>query len=91
MDLKKITGRKLFLLVPDTLYTSLQQRNELYHLGQYIAMSIVQGGCGLPCLADPVYEYICSGKCTYLDVDNEEIPDSKLKFVVQKVYLRSAY
>jgi len=54
-------------------------------------MSVVQGGCGLPCLAEPVYEYICSGKCTYLDVDNKEIPDSNLKFVVQKVYLRSAY
>jgi len=86
-----IAGTKLLLLVPDTLYTSLQQRNEFYHLGQYIAMSVVQGGCGLPCLAEPVYEYICSGKCTNLDVDNEEIPDPDLKFVIQKVCLRSAY
>ena len=48
-------------------------------------MSVVQGGCGLHCLAESVYKYICSGKCTNLDVDNEEIPDPDLKFVIQKV------
>ena len=48
-------------------------------------MSVVQGGCGLPCLAGPVYDYICTEKCTGIQVPMNEVPDGQLHFVLSKV------
>lgn len=53
---------------------SLQAQN-FYYLGVYTAMSVVQGGCGLPVLAEAVYEYITSGKCTNIEVDISDLQD----------------
>ena len=43
-------------------------------------------GCGMPFLAQPVYTYLCTGRCTGISVSNADIPDSVLQFVVQKVH-----
>ena len=48
-------------------------------------MSICQGGCGIPFLAQPVYTYLCTGKCTGITVEYDDIPDPVLQFVVHKV------
>ena len=49
-------------------------------------MSICQGGIGIPFLAPPVYEYLCSEQCTGLSVKVADLPDPTLKFVIEKVY-----
>ena len=51
----------------------------------FTAMSIAQGGCGLPILADAVYDYFVTGKCTYVTVSLPDLPDEKLKKLVEKV------
>ena len=51
----------------------------------FVAMSIVQGGCGVPFLADPVYDDIVQGKCRAVQVDHRDIPQHALKDTVQKV------
>ena len=49
-------------------------------------MSICQGGNGIPCLAQPVYTYLFTGKCTGITVDDEDTPDAVLQFVVRKLH-----
>jgi len=49
-------------------------------------MSICQGGSGIPFLAQPVYTYLCTGKCTGISVGHADIPDPVLQFVMQKVH-----
>ena len=48
-------------------------------------MSVTQGGYGFPFLALPVYHYLCTGKCTNVDIPAVDIPDPVLKFVLAKV------
>ncbi len=48
-------------------------------------MSIMQGGGGLPFLAEPVYNYLCTGVSTGIEVHNKDIPDHTLRFVLDKV------
>ena len=48
-------------------------------------MSITQGGSGFPFLAEPVYQYICTGECTNVNIATIDIPDPMLRFVVRKV------
>ena len=55
-------------------------------MGVYTVMSIAQGGCGLPFLAGPVFNYLIgSGECTGIMVDDCEMPEGLLKLVVKKV------
>jgi hypothetical protein len=63
------------------------QAQHFYYLGVYTAMSVVQGGCGLPVLAEAVYDYILSGKCTNIDVSISDIPDGGVSEIVQKASL----
>ena len=63
------------------------QAGNLHSLGQFVAMSIVQGGSGFPFLAPSVYEYFVTGKCTGITVDNGDIPDHMLKYIIEKVRL----
>ena len=48
-------------------------------------MSIIQGGSGLPFLAEPVYNYLCTGECTGLAIQTEEVPDPTVRFVLKRV------
>ncbi|KAL5469173.1 hypothetical protein EMCRGX_G030387 [Ephydatia muelleri] len=43
------------------------------------------GGCGIPCLADPVYEYITSGKCSSIVVSSDDIPELAMRDTVEKL------
>ena len=57
----------------------------MYNFGRYVSMSICQGGSGIPFVAQPVYRYLCTGKATGINVNNVDIPDHALRFVVDKV------
>ena len=55
-------------------------------MGVYTVMSISQGGCGLPFLAHPVFNYIAGmGDCAGATINDDEIPDGLLKLIVTKV------
>ncbi|KAL5457471.1 hypothetical protein EMCRGX_G034735 [Ephydatia muelleri] len=63
---------------------ALVQR-QYYHLGVLVAMSILQGGCGIPCLSSSVYNYIAYGTCTSAGVNSCDIPDLSLRDTVERV------
>ena len=48
-------------------------------------MSITQKGCGFPFLAEPVFDYISTGKYTGIPVDVADVPNVPMKFVLEKV------
>ncbi len=49
-------------------------------------MSITQGGCGLPFLALPVYNYISSGELApHFNVPLEYIPNPTVRFIVMSI------
>lgn len=51
------------------------QRGELKILGNYVAMSIAQGGSGFPVLHPSVYNYIVTGKYIGVRIPDEDIPN----------------
>ena len=52
-------------------------------MGVYTVMSISQGGCGLPFLAHPVFDYIAGmGDCVGATINDA---DGLLKLIVTKV------
>lgn len=65
------------------------RNNIFYYAGLFVALSIVNGGAGLECLSETVYNYICHGltpgklQCTI-----DEIPDGRVKDSMLKVQLR---
>ena len=48
-------------------------------------MSVVQGGCGFPFMAQPLYNYIVHGSIKGINVSVSDIPDGTLRFIVAKV------
>ena len=48
-------------------------------------MSVSQGGCGFPLLHNCVFDYLVSGKCTSIVVDECDMPEPHLMDVIQKV------
>ena len=60
------------------------QAQHFHNLGVYMGMSICQGGCGFPYLAESVYAYICTANENALK-ESEDAPDPLLKFVLEKV------
>ena len=66
------------------------QEGDLFILGQYVAMSIIQGAGGFPFLAESVYKYLTSGVALGITVENADIADSTLHFVVTKVCISAS-
>ncbi|XP_065901724.1 uncharacterized protein [Dysidea avara] len=61
------------------------QNRDYYYMGVYTVMSILQGGCGVPIMAKPVFDYLSGiGECTGIDINESEIPDGLLKIIVRK-------
>ncbi|CAC5387179.1 NAB [Mytilus coruscus] len=50
-----------------------RKKNTFFHLGQLIALSILQDGPGLPIFSDIVTDYIMTGKTNVLNID--DLPD----------------
>ena len=68
-----------------TLVALSMQQRQYYMLGLFTAMSITQGGCGMPILASAVYEYMIQGKCTGVQIAPVDILLLVLKDAVLKV------
>ena len=60
------------------------QKKDFMHIGWYAGISLVQGGPGFPLLADAVYKYLCTGKTTNIEVDDEDLP-LVIKALIQEV------
>ena len=58
------------------------QNNQYKYLGQYTVMSITQGGCGIPFLAPPVYDYISTGKLP--DVRRLKSPEEVQRIIIER-------
>lgn len=54
-------------------------------MGQLIAMSVVQGGCGFPFLSEAVFQYICHGSADGIQMDPNDLADGVLRTVIYKV------
>jgi hypothetical protein len=50
-------------------------------------MSVIQGGCGFPFLARPLFDYLVQGHYKGINVPVEDIPDGTLRFIIEKVRL----
>ncbi len=74
-----------YFFICTLLFSQTLNDIDLYNLGRYTAVSIIQGGSGLPCLAEYVYNYLCTGKCTSTAVCDTDIADPALLFVLDKV------
>ena len=51
----------------------------IYFLGAYFVMSVVQGGCGFPFLAEPVFNYLVDGSMKGINV---AVSDSTVRFIM---------
>ena len=52
----------------------------------YTVMSILQGGCGMPIMAKPVFDYLSgTGDCTGINVSENRLPDGLLRIIVNEV------
>ena len=60
------------------------QNNDFHILGVYTVLSILHGGTGLPFLAKPVFDYLSTGHYSAI-VQETEIPDVSLRFLIKKV------
>ncbi|XP_052089323.1 uncharacterized protein LOC127726034 isoform X2 [Mytilus californianus] len=63
-----------------------RKKNTFLHLGQLIALSILQDGPGLPIFSDIVTDYIMTGKTSVLNID--DLPDG-LKDTLEKIHIES--
>eukprot|EP00731_Ephydatia_muelleri_P019420 Em0012g245a len=74
--------REFFRLLPHHAATTLLrgERRKFFSMN----VKAFQGGCGIPCLADPVYEYITSGKCSSIVVSSDDIPELAMRDTVEK-------
>lgn len=68
------------------IYTPLLQFQEsLYEkIGQWVAMSILQDGFGIPIFSPRVYEYIVTNNIN-VPVSCDEIADPRIKHIVSLV------
>ena len=57
------------------------------YFGQYIAMSIAQGGGGFPFLSEAVFFYMTTEECDGKYIKSDQLPNSTFDFVVNKVIL----
>ena len=57
-------------------------------MGVYFVMSVMQGGCGLPFLARPIFDYLVRGQYKGISVPVSQIPDPTLRFIIEKVGIK---
>ena len=61
------------------------QANDLYYIGQLIAMGIVQGSSGVPFLAPPVFDYLCGFSIDTIHVTKDDVPTYEVQQFLKKV------
>ena len=68
---------------------SLLAKRSFLHLGQLLAMTILQGGLGAPCFSKPVVGYILTGHAVSAGL--EDVPEEQLKVALQQVNNRAHF
>lgn len=61
------------------------QSQDYKNIGKITAMSIVQGGSGMPIFHSSVYKYVCSGTCLGLVDDDDAVPDTQVRILLNEV------
>ena len=56
-----------------------------YHLGRVVAVSIAQGGSGLPCLSGSTFAYLSGQEIACISPNPSEVPDSCMLELITKV------
>ena len=56
-------------------------------IGWYAGISVVQGGPGFPLLSDSVYQYLCTGETTNIEIDDEDLPLMIKALIQQVIYI----
>ena len=57
-----------------------------FYGGMLIALSLANGGPGFPCLAKPVFNYLCYGLGLKVQPEIEDIPDIEIREKLEKVF-----
>ncbi|XP_065906067.1 G2/M phase-specific E3 ubiquitin-protein ligase-like [Dysidea avara] len=60
------------------------QKKDFMRIGWYAGISVVQGGPGFPLLSDSVYQYLCTGETTNIEIDDEDLP-LMIKALIQQI------
>lgn len=55
------------------IYTPSSAETCMFFLGQFAALSIAEGCCGLPLFSEALYDYVCQGQ-QYTGQHKEELP-----------------
>ncbi len=63
------------------------KRDHFKAIGKLIAMSIVQGGSGIPALHPSVYNYIATGQYIGQVVNDKEVADAEVRILLEQVRL----
>lgn len=66
---------------------SLLASKSYKHLGQLVAMTLLQGGFGVPCFCVPVVDYILTGRAITATAD--DVPDELMRESLNKVHFQS--
>lgn len=68
-------------------------QNRLFYIaGMLVAISLANGGPGFPCLSQTIYSYLSYGLCPgKVQPVVEDIPDTKVKEHLLKVYFQKQY
>ena len=54
-----------------------------------VALSLANGGPGLPCLVESVFNYLCYGLGSKVQPEIEDLPDNEIKQKLEKVNKQS--
>ena len=54
-------------------------------IGTFVAMSIIQGGFGLPIFSQHLYSYLVTGKYVNLEINNDDVPDPAAQALLKQV------
>ena len=69
----------------------LFQTNKFVHVGNLMAMSLLQGGSGFPYLAPPMYDYLCGENASSIKVSAEDVPNVDVTLLLQKVQVNEKF
>jgi hypothetical protein len=61
------------------------QNNDFFYLGMFCVLSISYGGIGMPFFSKEVFEYFSRGACYAFGVSVENIPDTFLRYTIEKL------
>ncbi|XP_065892745.1 uncharacterized protein [Dysidea avara] len=61
------------------------QESHFRTIGTFVAMSIIQGGFGLPIFSQHLYSYLVTGKYVNLEINNDDVPDPAAQALLKQI------